>query len=74
VSDNAEFCEPCGHLFDPHVLIATTGEPADGGVMFCPVEGCECVATWGMEGGPAKYVPSPEEIASLRMWVQRKVE
>ncbi len=69
-----ELCGQCGHPFDPHAVIATTGEPTDGGIMLCPVVGCECYATWGMNGGPAKWIPDRAEVAALRESVQRQPE
>jgi hypothetical protein len=63
-------CEQCGHASDPHVLIATTGDPSDGGIMLCPFVYCECFATWGVNGGPAKLVPDRAEIAALREQTQ----
>jgi hypothetical protein len=72
--DDDKVCEQCGHPFDPHALIATTGEPRDGGVMLCPIPGCECYATWGLDGGPATHVPDRAEVAALREQVQRPAQ
>jgi hypothetical protein len=59
-------CGQCGHAFDPHVIVATTGDQADGGIMLCPVAECECFATWGLNDGPVTFVPDRAEIAALR--------
>jgi hypothetical protein len=68
---DAEPCAQCEHPFDPHAMIATSGEPADGGIVLCPVVGCECFATWGLNNGPAKFVPDRFQIAALRERVQQ---
>jgi hypothetical protein len=39
--------------------------------MLCPVTGCECFATWGLNGGQARHVPDRAEIAVLREQIQR---
>ena len=65
-----DLCEHCRHPFDPHVMIATTGDPDDGGMMICPERDCTCVSTWGANGNPAKLVPAPEEVEELRRRVQ----
>jgi hypothetical protein len=66
----SEQCQQCGHPFDPHAIIATTGEHLDGGIVLCPEPGCECFMTWGENGMPPVHVPGPEEIAQLRRTVQ----
>ncbi|MFC7245380.1 hypothetical protein ACFQO7_23135 [Catellatospora aurea] len=38
--------------------------------MLCPVPGCECFSTWGMEGMPTVRVPDRFEIASIREKIQ----
>jgi len=70
-------CEQCGHPFNPHSLIATTGDPRNGGIILCPVPGCECYSTWGCAvKGKDKKAPPPEripdrfEIAHLREVIQ----
>jgi hypothetical protein len=45
VSDD---CERCGHEWDPHLVVATTGDPLEGGVIICHVGGCQCFGTWGL--------------------------
>jgi hypothetical protein len=67
----AELCG-CGHLLDPHVLVALTeatvsgveGVPV-GGVMFCPGD-CECSATWSVGGYPPPVLPGPVRLRWLR--------
>jgi hypothetical protein len=58
-------CDQCGHLFDPHMLLA--GESSlDGGIIVCPVNGCNCFATWGPNG----LRPDPTLVEQLsRYWV-----
>lgn len=63
-------CQQCGHAFDPHAMIATTGDAADGGIMLCPVLDCECFGTWGLNNGPAKVIPDRADIAELRERIQ----
>ena len=67
-----ESCRQCGHPFDPHAVIATTGEASDGGIILCPVLGCECYATWGLGGGSAKRILDRFEVEVIRERVQRK--
>jgi hypothetical protein len=47
----------CGHLVDPHLMIAT-GHPLDGGYMLCPEKDCDCIGTWSVQNGPR---PDPLE-------------
>ncbi|WP_155374986.1 hypothetical protein [Catellatospora vulcania] len=68
--EQPETCAQCGHPFDPHALVTTADDPADGGIMLCPVPGCECFSTWGMEGMPTVRVPDRFEIASIREKIQ----
>jgi hypothetical protein len=50
-----DLCRKCGHLFDPHVLVAdtfedikgVTGVPVSGWIM-CPELECECRQTWSL--------------------------
>lgn len=63
-------CKQCQHPFDPHAVIATTGDPAEGGIMLCPEPECLCFSTWGMAGGQTKWVPDAAEIDRLRRKVQ----
>lgn len=66
-----ELCAQCGHEFDPHVLVTTSEDAVDGGVMLCPVPGCLCWATWGYQKNPTKRVPDEAEIAALRADIQK---
>lgn len=78
----SETCERCEHPVDPHALLATTGNPLQGGIMLCPVPGCQCFATWSTAYGPEHhpvvpgtgrddvYVPPPAEIDELRATIQ----
>ena len=79
MSERVEEGEPCGqcqHAFDIHALIATTGSPLDGGIILCPIQGCECYATWGCaltgnkKSPPPDRVPDRFEIANLREHLQ----
>jgi hypothetical protein len=66
-------CEICQHPFDPHAMIATTGNPLDGGVMLCPDPGCMCFATWsapGSDGRTQVVLPDAEELAAMRAFIQ----
>lgn len=65
-----DLCEHCQHPFDPHVMIATTADPDDGGMMICPKRGCSCASTWGTNGNPPKRMPEPAEVEELRRRVQ----
>lgn len=67
-----DLCIRCGHPFDPHVLVATTGEAMQGGIIVCPAAGCRCWSTWAPEGVPpdAVRVPSMEEVLAIRADIQ----
>lgn len=67
-----ETCPQCGHPDGPHALVATTGDPMDGGIMICPVAGCWCYHTWGVEGREAKRVPNPDETERIRAMIQEE--
>ena len=67
-----DLCQQCGHAFDPHAVISTTGEASDGGIILCPVAGCGCYATWGLNGSPAKRIPDLLEVEAIRERVQRE--
>jgi hypothetical protein len=61
-----DLCSQCGHLNDPHLMVATTGDPLDGGARLCPEEGCECFATWNVpQVNPERPVFSAGERAYL---------
>jgi hypothetical protein len=48
VKDDAEDrdCKQCGHPFSPHIITAfDVTDFSKGGVMRCPVEGCNCEST-----------------------------
>ena len=62
-----ERCWLCGHPYPPHSLIATTTEPTEGGIILCPVPGCDCLSTWG----PVQKIPADAEVAALREELQR---
>lgn len=69
-----ESCAQCGHPSGPHAVVATTGDPKEGGVMLCPVKGCMCYATWALPqlGGSRDTVrvPDERELAEIRRMVQ----
>lgn len=63
-----ETCGICEHDDGNHVLLAI--EPMKGGIRRCPVEGCECHATWSPQGVPA---PSQEVVEMLtQIWLQNR--
>jgi hypothetical protein len=59
-------CGTCGHLFDPHVLVAAFDDPLDGGLMFCQDPECLCVNTWSLQGRPRPAMPAPHVVALWR--------
>lgn len=65
----------CGHPDGEHHLIATTGNPRQGGIRLCPEPGCKCYATWGVPQlgiGPGDvFVPDEIEIQSIRENIQQ---
>ena len=39
-------CKRCGHLFNPHIIVAyDTTDFSKGGEMRCPVKNCQCSFT-----------------------------
>lgn len=64
----------CEHDFDAHLMVVTGATPADGGVMICPVKGCECYATWSAPqlGSTRKTIaiPSEDQMRQLRERLQ----
>jgi hypothetical protein len=47
MDDDNGLCKQCGHLFDPHLVIALdASNPTNGGIMLCPEETCSCFNTW----------------------------
>ena len=59
-------CGLCGHPFGPHVLVPFA-DPLDGGLIFCQdLTGCDCVATWSVQGRPRAQMPPPHVIAEWR--------
>lgn len=66
-----DVCQQCQHAFDPHVLVTTTGDPLDGGIILCPVPRCRCFGTWGTQAGRASVeVPDEVEVEVIRASVQ----
>lgn len=65
-----DLCMRCPHLFDPHAVIATTGDPLEGGVIVCPEPGCLCYATWGINGAEPVLIPDEQHLAVIRAEVQ----
>ena len=72
-------CDKCPHDSDNHVLVATKdNNPMFGGVILCPIEGCECYATWSVDpamGGAGREgltVPDRFERARLREYIQSR--
>lgn len=68
-------CSQCSHPFSPHHLIATTGDPLEGGIILCPEAGCECFSTWGasfdgQKSAKPKRIPDRFETAQLREIIQ----
>lgn len=49
-----ELCTKCGHPFDPHLLVATRVDPAEGGIMICDEDGCTCLSTWALGDAPPR--------------------
>lgn len=67
-------CYQCHHDFNPHKMVATTGDPIDGGVIICQVKGCKCFSTWAVPqaGGSRErvFVPDEIELAEIRRQMQ----
>ncbi|WP_203906171.1 hypothetical protein [Rhizocola hellebori] len=70
--EDSELCLQCGHPFDPHAIISTTGDPVDGGIMLCPRVDCQCYSTWGLDGGEARRIPDRVEVEIIREQIQRE--
>lgn len=76
--DVGRMCEQCGDPFDPHALLTTSddGDPMKGGIMLCPVPGCQCFSTWSPRFSEEDekvmpFVPDRARIEELRELVQR---
>lgn len=67
-------CASCGHPVPTHRVIATTGDPRQGGIVLCPEFGCRCYAEWalGIDESPA-FVPDPDQVDSFRAFMQDRV-
>lgn len=64
-------CGRCNHDEDNHSLVATCdNNPMKGGVMLCPVKGCDCYATWGVQGAQPERIPDRFELERIREYVQ----
>jgi hypothetical protein len=65
-------CPDCEHHWGQHDLVATTGDPYEGGIILCPEPGCECYSTWSMDGKGKESVfePSFEEVDLIRADIQ----
>ena len=63
-------CELCEHPFDLHALIAAENNPMKGGIVLCPVFGCPCYATFGIQDNAPPAPLPPQEIDRLRTAVQ----
>ncbi len=69
-----DLCGQCAHDMGPHAMLSLTGDPLDGGIMLCPVGGCQCFSTWSpsIGGEPTQPPPIPDRalIEELRERVQ----
>lgn len=71
-----DLCQQCAHLYEPHSLVAVTGNPMDGGIILCPEPGCVCYSTWSVPeavGGRGKQdIPTPDrfELERIREVIQ----
>ena len=65
-----DLCSTCGHKFDPHILVGTTGDPQDGGIIVCNLDGCQCYSTWGLEGKKPVRIPDRFELERIREQVR----
>jgi len=63
----------CGHLEDPHLLIATN-HPLDGGYRLCPEQDCECIGTWSVQGGPRPEPLEEWEKPLMREYLLNRLE
>ena len=72
--EEGEPCPRCDHPSDPHLLVATTGDALAGGVIICPLRGCDCYATWAVPQAGGSYekltIPNALELAELRERLQ----
>jgi len=47
LQNTSDKCDVCPHPKDDHILLGIRNPPQKG-IMFCPVEGCECSSTWSI--------------------------
>jgi len=70
-------CTICTHTLGPHVFFATDDAPSEdapsaGGLLICPLRGCNCVVLWGTATQPDAFVPSADSIARTRQFIQAR--
>lgn len=70
VVDAGEPCPQCGHPFDDHPMAAIFDDVMDGGIIVCPVIGCQCVSTWGVKGRMKPAMPPQHVIDQVRAQLQ----
>lgn len=67
---NLRVCPQCPEPFDDHIVMPTSADPLDGGIILCPHKGCECVTMWSPAGRDVARIPSDAEVATLRRELQ----
>jgi hypothetical protein len=72
MTESLDPCEECGHVWGQHDLIATKGDPNEGGIILCPDPGCRCYQTWSVDGKPKSsvYQPPTDEVDLIRADIQ----
>jgi hypothetical protein len=68
--DDGDTCPQCGHAFDPHTLLAV--DPRLGGIVLCPVKGCQCYSTFSVNEHAASALPDRWEVEALRERLQNE--
>lgn len=59
-------CNQCGHRIGDHSVVGLSGPIIRGGVILCPVKGCECQRVWGDDDPPSLETLTAETVAEVR--------
>lgn len=63
-----EHCRECMHPLDPHAVFMWPPASTPGGIMLCPVPGCQCCQSWA---APGCEVPEPPDDQTIARWRRR---
>lgn len=64
-------CVQCDHLLGPHVTVTLKKDPTYGGLILCPLAGCQCVTPWAPEGHQPPPLPDLGTLLGIWQTVQQ---